>query len=88
MSSYPFKLNSSIIIKAGAGAGKTTALTSWYLKFSEDFYKKNNRYPNIIISTFTKKATQEIKERLVLKANELGNVELIEHILSSKKTSN
>jgi ATP-dependent helicase/nuclease subunit A len=54
-----------VIIQAGAGAGKTTELVSRVLSFGIEFQKKHHRYPKIVVTTFTIKATQELKERLL-----------------------
>ncbi|MES2801552.1 MAG: UvrD-helicase domain-containing protein [Bdellovibrionota bacterium] len=65
-------------IRAGAGAGKTTTLIATCIAFAKQFKVKNNRYPKIIITTFTKKATQEIKERLIIEALETKDEELFQ----------
>lgn len=51
------------IVKAGAGAGKTHDLI-------EKIYRmvSPDHVPHIIVCTFTKKATQELKERIIKKA--------------------
>lgn len=55
------------IVRAGAGAGKTTGLVARvkavYLKF-----KAEGLRPRIVVTTFTRKATQELKERLIRSA--------------------
>lgn len=56
------------ILKAGAGAGKTTTLVRLFLDFAVDFKLDHGRFPKIVVSTFTRKATQELKERLSNKA--------------------
>ncbi len=66
-------------IRAGAGAGKTTTLIATCIAFAKQFKAKNNRYPKIIITTFTKKATQEIKERLIIEALETKDEELFQY---------
>lgn len=58
------------ILKAGAGAGKTTTLVDIFLNFAIDYYQDYGRFPKIVVSTFTRKATQELKERLSKKALE------------------
>jgi len=58
-------LDNWVIIQAGAGAGKTTELVSRVLSYAIEFKKKNHRYPKIVVTTFTIKATQELKERLI-----------------------
>lgn len=57
------------IIQAGAGAGKTTRLIKEVL----DFYQRNKTKSHfgLVLTTFSNKATQELKERLFLKASEL-----------------
>ncbi len=78
----PVKLDRSTIVRAGAGAGKTTALTEHVLDVAREFHKLHERYPRIVVTTFTKKATQELKERLVLLALQKDN-ELLEFVNSS-----
>jgi ATP-dependent helicase/nuclease subunit A len=68
------------IIQAGAGAGKTTELVGTFINFSLDFKNKTGRFPRTVICTFTRKATFELRERLVQKCLELGNQELLEHL--------
>ncbi|ASD62730.1 UvrD-helicase domain-containing protein [Bdellovibrio bacteriovorus] len=58
----------NIILRAGAGAGKTTTLTQTFLDFAKAFKAKDKKFPRIVVTTFTRKATQELKERLVGKA--------------------
>jgi len=67
-------------IRAGAGAGKTTNLISNCIEYIIKFHNKHQRYPKIIITTFTTKATQEIKERLLLKSLEYDDTNLFQHI--------
>jgi ATP-dependent helicase/nuclease subunit A len=57
--------NHNVMIQAGAGAGKTTELVSRVLSFALEFKKNNQVFPKIIVTTFTIKATQELKERLL-----------------------
>ena len=77
----PIRLDRSTIVRAGAGAGKTTALTEHVLSVAKAFHKANERYPRVVVTTFTKKATQELKERLVLLALQKDN-ELLEFVNS------
>ena len=67
MQSPPFELI-DIVVRAGAGAGKTTELTQRVLKLAQDFNQKHQRYPHFVVTTFTRKATQELKERLMKEA--------------------
>src|SRR3989339_838483 len=50
------------IIKASAGSGKTHTLTGEYLSL---LLKKERAYRNILAVTFTNKATEEMKRRVV-----------------------
>ena len=61
-------LNQSAIYRAGAGAGKTTQLIQQIQNYAFHFYQQNERWPRVIVTTFTRKATQELKERLILRA--------------------
>lgn len=72
---YPNKF-----IKAGAGAGKTTTLIKTFFDFVEHYRSKHNKLPRVIITTFTRKATQEVKERLLEKAITANDVQLIDYI--------
>ena len=83
MQSRPPELNSHqtlTIAKASAGSGKTTTLIKEFLKSVSCYYQQNKKFPKVIISTFTRKATCELKERLMLKAIESQNKELINYI--------
>lgn len=71
------------ILRAGAGAGKTTTLTKMFLDFARDFKKTNGKFPRIVVTTFTRKATQELKERLLKQALDDGREDLF-HYVSSK----
>jgi ATP-dependent helicase/nuclease subunit A len=68
------------IIKAGAGAGKTTTLVSELYQYFVNFKAQNKKAPKIIVTTFTKKATQELKERLLKKAIEENNEDFFSYI--------
>lgn len=70
----------SRFIRAGAGAGKTTTLIRTFFEFVEHYKAQNNKLPKIIITTFTRKATQEVKERLLLHAMKLGRQDLFQYI--------
>lgn len=84
MQSPTFELKNEIY-KAGAGAGKTTKLTQQVVDVAEDFLKQHERYPHIVVTTFTRKATQELKERLLLKACEEQKFELLEYFSSQQR---
>ncbi len=57
----------SHMVRAGAGAGKTRGLVERVVEVYREFAKVG-RAPRIAVTTFTRKATQELKERLVLRA--------------------
>ena len=50
------------VVKASAGTGKTYRLSLQYIFF----LLKEINFKNIVVMTFTKKATFEIKERIFL----------------------
>ncbi len=52
-------------VKAGAGAGKTYNLTRDVAAFAKSFFKTHERWPRVVVTTFTKKATQELSERIL-----------------------
>ncbi len=70
MSSPPSELKPSQFVRAGAGAGKTYSLTHEVLDYAKTFRLKEDRDPKVIVTTFTRKATQELKERLLILALE------------------
>ena len=70
------------VVRAGAGAGKTTRLTSKVLQLAESFYEENQCFPRVVVTTFTRKATQELKERLALKARQEGRPQLVQFVNS------
>lgn len=59
-------INSHEIVRAGAGAGKTYTLTHKVMDLAAEHLKASGRYPRLIVTTFTRKATQELRERLML----------------------
>ncbi len=67
-------------IRAGAGAGKTTRLVTTFIDFVQKFKLAYNRYPKVILTTFTRKSTQEIKERLLKQALKINDNELFAFI--------
>ena len=73
----------SLVVRAGAGAGKTTALVAKVLDFTQEFMKSNKRKPRVAVTTFTRKATQELRERLTQKALEQKKPDLIEFVQMS-----
>ncbi|MCB9025076.1 MAG: UvrD-helicase domain-containing protein [Bdellovibrionaceae bacterium] len=79
MSSPTFELKSKIV-RAGAGAGKTTRLTENIYQSVLNYFNLHQRWPRLIVTTFTRKATQELKERLIIKACDENNMEFLEYI--------
>jgi ATP-dependent helicase/nuclease subunit A len=79
MSSTSFSLKSKII-QAGAGAGKTTNLIRTFVDNVKSFKQYHSRYPRVVISTFTRKATQELKERLYAQALKENDQELFDYL--------
>jgi superfamily I DNA/RNA helicase/CRISPR/Cas system-associated exonuclease Cas4 (RecB family) len=55
------------LIKASAGSGKTYTLTNEYIDL---LFKKERAYRNILAVTFTNKATEEMKRRVVERLHE------------------
>lgn len=55
-------------VRAGAGAGKTYNLTLDVASFAKSFYARHERWPRVVVTTFTKKATQELSERILQRA--------------------
>ncbi|MEO0335109.1 MAG: UvrD-helicase domain-containing protein, partial [Pseudomonadota bacterium] len=70
----------SLVVRAGAGAGKTTRLVQQVLDVATHHFEATGGYPNLMLTTFTRKATQELRERLMLKAVELGDEGLLEYL--------
>ncbi|MCE3011033.1 MAG: UvrD-helicase domain-containing protein [Proteobacteria bacterium] len=64
MSRPTFKL-ANTIVRAGAGAGKTTELVARVIDYVLQFHQKNQRLPALVVTTFTRKATAELKERIL-----------------------
>ena len=60
----------SELIRAGAGTGKTYQLIEKIYHLFGQSLKTENREPRLIVCTFTRKASQELKERLFEKSRE------------------
>ena len=71
------------IVRAGAGAGKTRSLVHQVQNHFHHFMKAHERAPRMVVTTFTKKATQELRERLLLKATEEHDWAFVEYLQSS-----
>ncbi|MDD3780505.1 MAG: UvrD-helicase domain-containing protein [Proteiniphilum sp.] len=58
------------VIKASAGSGKTHRLTGEYLRL---LFSAPHRYRHILAVTFTNKATDEMKSRIVQELHRLAS---------------
>lgn len=76
-------LNSEVI-RAGAGTGKTTKLVSQVFSLYNEYKKTKLREPKIVLTTFTRKATEELRERLFEIACEEKNYEFLAYLTSEK----
>lgn len=65
------------IYSASAGSGKTYTLTEAYLKL---VIKQPSNYKHVIAVTFTNKATEEMKQRIIEKLSELANNKPCDHL--------
>jgi len=53
------------LIRAGAGAGKTWTLTRQVVAQAEAYFEEHGSWPRTVVTTFTRKATQELRERIL-----------------------
>ena len=72
------------IYKASAGSGKTFALTLEYFKIIFSFPQE---YKNILAVTFTNKATEEMKNRIIGELHLLAEGEKVVMVLCYAKGS-
>jgi len=72
------------IVRAGAGTGKTYQLTERVIQVATGFLNQKAQRPRLMITTFTRKATEELRERITAKALKVGQVELIRVIENPK----
>jgi len=75
----------NIILRAGAGAGKTTTLTHLFLNYASSFKEAHGIFPRVVITTFTRKATQELKERLLFLALEKERQDLFHYVANKSQ---
>lgn len=75
----------NIILRAGAGAGKTTTLTHLFLDYASEFKETHQHFPRMVVTTFTRKATQELKERLLHLALEQKREDLFHYITNKSQ---
>lgn len=71
-----------IMVRAGAGAGKTTELVTRVLSLAQHYLTTEKRLPHLVVTTFTRKATQELKERLLSEALKSGDKNLVRFVQS------
>jgi len=71
-----------LMVRAGAGAGKTTELVNRVLSLARHYLKTEKRLPHLVVTTFTRKATQELKERLLSEALKLSDADLVRFVQS------
>ena len=82
MPSPTFKLKSEVV-RAGAGAGKTEGLKNKVLSVAKLFFEQQNKLPRVVVTTFTKKATEELKERLLKSSLQESDENLLKFITST-----
>ena len=74
--------NHLLLIKASAGSGKTHRLTGEYLRL---LFSAENQYRHILAVTFTNKATDEMKSRVVEELYKLTKEEGSSYLEELKK---
>ena len=77
-------LKKNFLVEAGAGAGKTTYLIDRIFKSYQDFRAQEKKLPRMIVCTFTRKATSELKQRLVQKATGLNDLDFLNYLQDSE----
>lgn len=77
MQSPTFELKNTLV-RAGAGAGKTTELVARVLDFATRHHARHSQWPRLVVCTFTRKATQELKERILIAAMSHSHPGLLE----------
>lgn len=70
-------------LQAVAGAGKTTHLIKQVIQSIDELKEKGSKFPKIMITTFTRKATGEVKERIMKHAIQTENWELVNAVSES-----
>ncbi|MGI6074349.1 MAG: UvrD-helicase domain-containing protein [Fermentimonas sp.] len=70
-----------LVLKASAGSGKTHRLTGEYIKLLfSDKYNNNNGFRHILAVTFTNKATDEMKSRIIKELDKLATGEKSDYL--------
>jgi ATP-dependent helicase/nuclease subunit A len=73
-----------VLIRAGAGAGKTTELVRRVISLALTQREKNREWPRLVVTTFTRKATQELRERLLQAGLQIGDENLLQYLQNSQ----
>ena len=73
-----------VLIRAGAGAGKTTELVRRVISLALLQFEKKQEWPKLVVTTFTRKATQELRERLLKAGLKIGHPGLLQYLQSSQ----
>lgn len=76
------------MVRAGAGAGKTRGLVEKVVevfRLRRESLGAGGSTPRIVLTTFTRKATQELKERLILRAVNDQDPELLQFVTDSTR---
>ncbi len=81
--SHELILQKSIVVQAGAGAGKTTSLVQRIREGSLQYLQTHQRLPRVVVTTFTRKATQEVRERLLREALDSNDPAFLRFVQSS-----
>lgn len=84
MQSPTFELGFSVV-RAGAGAGKTWGLVEKVIAVYRKGQAQGEAGPRIVLTTFTRKATQELKERLMERAVAEKDTELLQFVTDSTR---
>ena len=73
-------------VHASAGAGKTTRLITEVMNSIQSYREKHDEdFPNIIVTTFTRNATYEVKERIIATAVKQEDWKLVHAIHESNQ---
>jgi len=76
-------LNKDKIVRATAGAGKTTSLIEDVYQTYKSHKSTYGKAPKILLTTFTVKAANELSERLFSKASKIDDKDFLSYCLSS-----
>lgn len=74
----------SAVIRAGAGTGKTTTLVNQVFDIYQAYKKEKAKEPAVVLTTFSRKATEELRERLLEIASSKKDYEFLTYLSSEK----